>query len=80
MWNAVKRVAQNRRIIPEKLVEYAVQNESKFGIIIEAGGPSVNTWYCNDLVNAFKQAHPEACNQPYPSIPSLTTIIHHPKA
>lgn len=58
MWTRVSQVAENRRLPADKLVEFAVKNESKYGIIDfeEGKEPMVNTWYCDDLVRDFRKA------------------------
>lgn len=74
---SVKNIAAARRIDQQGLADYAVQHKERFGIVLEEGGPAVSSWYCSDLINAFKRVRPESCNLPYVSLSNLKTIVHY---
>ncbi len=54
MWHPIAFVAESRRVDAEALAAFAVENEDKYGIVIESRGPEVNTWHVDKLVADFK--------------------------
>jgi hypothetical protein len=54
MYVAVTDVAQSRFLDAEMLLEFALANESVFGILGEGADARVSTWHLDELADAFK--------------------------
>lgn len=54
MWHNIKTVAENNCLDADKLIEFALQNENKYSIIMEQKIPKVSTWHSDKLVHDFK--------------------------
>ena len=55
MWHRVDAVAKTWRFDDIDFVEFAEANADRFGIVNEFGHPEVNTWYANELIEAYKE-------------------------
>jgi hypothetical protein len=56
MWHPIAFVAESLRLDGQALTEFAIENEDKYGILIEGRGPEVNTWHVDALVSDFRTA------------------------
>ena len=55
MNHPVKEVAENRRLDPKKLAEFAEKNHLRYSIIPTSAGPTVSTWHVDQFVEDFKK-------------------------
>lgn len=53
MWYRLDDVANSRRLDEQSLLEFALDNESKYNIVLE-NVPMISTWFVDDFVKDFK--------------------------
>ena len=54
MWHSLVLVAASRKVDSKGLVEFALADMDRYGIVDDGSGPEVNTWHVDALVLDFK--------------------------
>ena len=55
MWHQVEYVAESRMLDAAKLRTFAIENQDRYGIVIEGNRVEIGTWYVDVMVSDFTQ-------------------------
>lgn len=54
MWHPVSFLATQLKADAREVEQYALENEDRFGIVIDGGRALVSTWYADSLMAGFR--------------------------